>query len=370
MFGVQFAWTVELAYGTQFLLELGLKPWATSLVWLAGPISGLIVHPMIGKWSDSCTFKWGRRRPFVLFGALLTSFGFFLISHSQDFLFSKTLAVVGFYILDFALNTAQSSSRALIIDCSVDQEKANAMATLMMNLGSIFGYLVGYIDLQATFGHSQITILCFIASFVICLCATLSSLSCSEEVSEYSSRDLMNVHQVLPEIIRKVFKNQFFCWMGWFIILFYSATYVSMFEKDKLLGARMGSMALLFFSIVSSITSIVLLNLKPSFTLWKFGNVWFFVITMLTFFCHNSTQAMFLISLLGVPWAIGVWVPISLIALHVHEDTGCVLGLHNMYIVMPQILVAFVQTLLFWYTDITSVAWMIRLSGFIALWIL
>ncbi|KAG5648946.1 hypothetical protein DXG03_000295 [Asterophora parasitica] len=66
MAGAQIAWTVELGYGTPFLLSLGLSAQVTSLVWLAGPISGLIAQPVIGALSDSSTSKYRRRYWIIL----------------------------------------------------------------------------------------------------------------------------------------------------------------------------------------------------------------------------------------------------------------------------------------------------------------
>jgi len=66
MAGSQVAWTIELGYGTPFLLGLGLSEQLTSLVWLAGPISGLIAQPVIGAISDASTSKYRRRYWIVL----------------------------------------------------------------------------------------------------------------------------------------------------------------------------------------------------------------------------------------------------------------------------------------------------------------
>jgi solute carrier family 45 protein 1/2/4 len=57
----QIVWTVELGYGTPYLLGLGLEEKYTALVWLAGPISGLVVQPLIGAISDSSTSRYRRR---------------------------------------------------------------------------------------------------------------------------------------------------------------------------------------------------------------------------------------------------------------------------------------------------------------------
>src|SRR5436190_17565840 len=56
---------------TPYLLQLGLTKSRTSLVWIAGPLSGLIMQPLIGAVADRSTSKWGRRRPFMIGGSLL-----------------------------------------------------------------------------------------------------------------------------------------------------------------------------------------------------------------------------------------------------------------------------------------------------------
>ena len=63
--GIQFAWAVELAYGSPFLISLGMSKSTVALVWLAGPLSGLLIQPIVGSISDSCTSPHGKRRPFI-----------------------------------------------------------------------------------------------------------------------------------------------------------------------------------------------------------------------------------------------------------------------------------------------------------------
>ncbi|KAJ2438675.1 hypothetical protein GGF42_008219, partial [Coemansia sp. RSA 2424] len=64
--GLQFVWSVETGFGSLYLLSLGMKKSLVSLVWLAGPLSGLITQPLVGILSDNCTAKLGRRRPYII----------------------------------------------------------------------------------------------------------------------------------------------------------------------------------------------------------------------------------------------------------------------------------------------------------------
>lgn len=73
LIGLQFTWAVEMTYFEPHLLRLGLAKSQTSLVWIAPPLSGLIVQPVIGVWSDSSQLRWGRRRPFMLLFSILVA---------------------------------------------------------------------------------------------------------------------------------------------------------------------------------------------------------------------------------------------------------------------------------------------------------
>jgi hypothetical protein len=76
--------TVELGYGTPYLLSLGIPKTLTPLVWLAGPLSGLIIQPVVGVFSDSLDWKMGRRRPFILIGAALTVMSMYMVAYAKE----------------------------------------------------------------------------------------------------------------------------------------------------------------------------------------------------------------------------------------------------------------------------------------------
>ena len=120
--GLQIGWSVEMSNGSPYLLSLGMSKAILALVWLAGPLSGVLVQPFVGLKSDRCRIKWGRRRPFIIGGGLATIFsllalawtreivGGFLSVFGVDYfsravsLITMILAVVLVYVLDFAIN--------------------------------------------------------------------------------------------------------------------------------------------------------------------------------------------------------------------------------------------------------------------------
>ena len=84
-----------MTYASPYLLSLGLSKSKLSLVWVAGPLSGLIMQPVIGMISDKSTSKYGRRRPFMVIGAILASSCLLLLGWTSE--------VVGLFVKDTEL---------------------------------------------------------------------------------------------------------------------------------------------------------------------------------------------------------------------------------------------------------------------------
>jgi len=159
--GVQFGWALQLSLLTPYVQELGIPHAWASFIWLCGPISGMIVQPIIGHYSDSCTSSYGRRRPFILGGATLVVVAVLIIGYSADLghligdkLDSRPRAiiifVIGFWVLDLANNTLQGPCRALLADFTGKDQtrnrRANAFFSLFMALGNILGFATGAYD--------------------------------------------------------------------------------------------------------------------------------------------------------------------------------------------------------------------------------
>ncbi|KAL5665707.1 hypothetical protein ACJX0J_025815, partial [Zea mays] len=143
---------------------LGISHSYVSLTWICGPIAGFVVQPIVGYYSDRCTSKMGRRRPFILAGCIIICLSVLVIGFSADigrrlgdtkehcstFTGSRWSAaavyIVGFWFLDFANNTVQGPARAMMADLAAGQHGPNvgqAIFSLWMALGSVLGYLSG-----------------------------------------------------------------------------------------------------------------------------------------------------------------------------------------------------------------------------------
>ncbi|KAL6126492.1 hypothetical protein ACLB2K_074541 [Fragaria x ananassa] len=140
--------------------QLGVSHKWSSAVWLCGPISGLVVQPIVGYYSDRCKSRFGRRRPFIVAGVALVAIAVFLIGYAADIdvacgdtldKLTKPRAVavfvVWFWILDVANNMLQGPCRALLADMSGSDNKkmSTAMAwfSFFMAVGNVLGYAAG-----------------------------------------------------------------------------------------------------------------------------------------------------------------------------------------------------------------------------------
>ncbi|KAI9818402.1 MAG: hypothetical protein M1827_000460 [Pycnora praestabilis] len=277
--GLQIAWSVELSNGTPYLLSLGLSKSLLALVWIAGPLSGTLVQPYVGIRSDNCRISWGKRKPFMIFGALATILSLLALAWAREIvhgvlsafgadpasegvkIFTIIFAVAFVYILDFAINvgklddnkilgvadilsSVQAGTRAYFVDNAPthQQEQANAWAGRITGFGNVLGYLSGYVDLPRIlpfFGKTEFQILCTIAC--LALSGTLA-ISCSfikerdprtegppaqrsNGVLAFFKHVFKSIKRLPPQI-RKVCEVQFFAWIGWFPFLFYITTYV------------------------------------------------------------------------------------------------------------------------------------------------
>ncbi|KII95051.1 hypothetical protein PLICRDRAFT_128474 [Plicaturopsis crispa FD-325 SS-3] len=298
MAGAQIAWTVELGYGTPFLLSLGISEQLTSLVWLAGPISGLVAQPVIGAISDSSSSKY-RRRYWIGLSTAVLVFSTLTLAYCQNLAaffvdvfgggagdwdpkrikqVSNTaiaFAILSFYLLDFALNALQASLRNLLLDVTPqDQLNAgNAWHGRMTHAGNIVGFGFGFLPLAKLpilrlLGGSQFRKFCVVAMIILVATVWVTCYFHEEKERKDAYKKQSKFHDVLeniynaivnlPKPIRRVCYVQVFAFMGWFPFLFYSTTYVGQImayeqkkEPDPDVATRTGEFAMLLYSLVA-----------------------------------------------------------------------------------------------------------------------
>lgn len=391
LIGLQITWNVEMTYCTPYLLELGLTKSRISLVWIAGPLSGLIMQPVVGVIADRSTSRYGRRRPFMVIGAILTSMFLLLLGWTKEvvawFATDKdtiknatiVLAVFSIYGIDFAINAVQGSCRGLIVDTLPipKQQAGSSWASRMVAVGSLIGYGVGALKLDTVFGtllgDTQFKQLTVVAAFSLCLAVGLTSWAVTERVlighdgeeQLKASRVLIDLAKStfdLPATIKLICHVQFWAWIGWFPFLFYSTTWVgetylrydapaAVKESDDMTGqvGRIGSLALIGFSIVTFIMSVLLPfmvkspegeeppftarppaklatlvekagKFKPTLlTAWTISHGVFAAAMCLAPFVQSLRSATLIIGICGISWAISCWAPFAFLGVEINR---------------------------------------------------
>lgn len=189
--GLQVCWAVQIGYVTKSLLELGLQERFVSYAWLAGPIAGIIVQPIVGLLSDRCTSRFGRRRPFLVAGSAISVLFLFVFAYaeqigellgdsSQDTTKHKaiTVAIFAFWALDFAINAAQGPVRTLLADIVPrrQHETGNSFFALATGVGNGIGSLLGFLELSKIFPifHSDLHALYAIAALILVMTMSIT----------------------------------------------------------------------------------------------------------------------------------------------------------------------------------------------------
>uniref|UniRef100_A0A8C5U9I5 Proton-associated sugar transporter A n=1 Tax=Malurus cyaneus samueli TaxID=2593467 RepID=A0A8C5U9I5_9PASS len=204
LFGLEFSYAMETAYVTPVLLQMGLPDQLYGMVWFISPILGFLLQPLLGAWSDRCTSRFGRRRPFILVLAVAL-LGLSLMLNGKDIgsALSDTennhkwgiiLTVCGVVLMDFSADSADNPSHAYMMDvCSpVDQDRGLNIHALLAGLGGGFGYVVGGIHWDKTsFGKAvggQLRVIYVFTSVVLTIATVLTLVSIPERPLKSSNR--------------------------------------------------------------------------------------------------------------------------------------------------------------------------------------
>jgi len=265
MCGIQVCYAVQIGHGSATLELLGMPTRWVSVAWLAGPLSGLIVQPLVGVLSDACKSPLGRRRPFLLSGCVLTTIALLLFSNSSSIGMylgdsvlpqeAKTesntgteiglaIGVFSFFLLDFSIQAIQGPLRALITDVLPPQQhpQGNSYLALMVGAGNLVGSWLGSLNLYRYFPffRDNVQILFALAALVLCVAVSITVVSVKEESTEDNTDGTLNQNQTprtslneawtlmrnAPRPFWQVFIVQFFSWYGFFTLFVYTSIWV------------------------------------------------------------------------------------------------------------------------------------------------
>src|ERR1700681_2320097 len=133
-FGIQFGWGLQMANMSAIYEYLGARPDQIPILWLAAPLTGLIVQPIIGHMSDHTWGRLGRRRPYFLTGAILSSLALLLMPNSSTLWMAAGLL----WIMDASINISREPLCAIVADMLTEDQRAAgfAMQSLLTGLGA------------------------------------------------------------------------------------------------------------------------------------------------------------------------------------------------------------------------------------------
>jgi len=133
--GIQFGWGLQMANMSAIYEYLGARPDQIPILWLAAPLTGLIVQPIIGQMSDRTWNRLGRRRPYFLVGALLASAALLLMPQSSALWMAAGLL----WIMDASINVSMEPFRAFVADLLPEEQRTRgfAMQSLFIGLGAV-----------------------------------------------------------------------------------------------------------------------------------------------------------------------------------------------------------------------------------------
>jgi len=368
--GIQYAFGLQQANMSPIYRYLGAEEAEIPWLWLAGPITGLLIQPIIGAMSDNTWHKyWGRRRPYFAIGALLTSLALILMPYSTNLWMAASLL----WLLDGAANVTMEPFRALIADKLPDSQRSigYSLQSFFVGTGQTLANLMPLV--LASLGVATVAsanthdIPDFVKwSFFIGAASILISIGVTvfttkeyppsvEDIEEQKAekkpllKDIFEAFRSVPTAMRQLWWVKFFTWYSLPLMWQYLAIAIAFrcFHTSDpnspgfAEGVKWGNLGLAVFNVFCLIFSLFLPKLsrrfKPKFVhafALATGGIGFISMNWFT----NEYQYMVGMALVGIAWASIMSTPYVILSNGVPEKKmGVYMGIFNMFIVVPQI---------------------------------
>ncbi len=395
-FGLQFAWQMRIILSGPVTEGLGASPFIYGLIWLAGPFTGMVVQPVIGILSDKTKSVFGRRRPYLIGGAVIASIALWLFPNSGNIAQIITnsaginlpvwsglfIAAVMIWIIDACINIAQGPYRALIPDV-VPQEQhslANSYISLSIGLGSVaaagvapFLKFVCRYEMPVVWQFIMAALTFTMAMLWTCIMIKEKSTVNTENREENQSQNtgfiesLKNFFSNSPEI-PKICLLQFFTWIGMMCLLIYFTNYAihtvygvpDLSQADnqaKVIFSDLAAEATYYSQICFAIFNLIcfLIAVPIGQTAGKIGNKKVHIVCLLSMAIAYLGMGLFktspvlvgaFMALSGIGWASVCALPFAMLSKFIKKGTeGSVMGIFNIFIAGPQV---FVCTVVAW----------------------
>jgi maltose/moltooligosaccharide transporter len=372
--GIQFGWGLQMANMSAIYEYLGAKPNEIPLLWLAAPLTGLIVQPIIGNLSDNTWNRLGRRRPYFLVGALLSSFALILMPNSSALWMAAGLL----WILDASINISMEPFRAFVADMLPERQRARgfAMQSFFIGIGAViasalpwmltnwFGVKGGSSDGSAIPFTVKFSFYVGAFAFIGAVLWTIfrtkeyppENMETFREKRKRSVKpavffkDIFTSIVHMPSTMRKLAWVQLFSWMGLFCMWLYFPVTVArnVFgapdETSPLYqqGIEWAGLCFAMYSVVCFAFSFVIPLIARKITMH--------VTHMAALTCgalgllsvgviHTPYLLLFSMTGIGIAWASILSMPYAMLAGAIPaEKTGVYMGIFNFFIVLPEII--------------------------------
>jgi maltose/moltooligosaccharide transporter len=374
--GVQIGYSLQNGNASRILSGLGSHVETLSLFWLAAPIAGLIVQPIIGLSSDKTWTRLGRRIPFILGGSLFAALSMFLMPNSGSFASLMPILAFGAIMLlfmDTSFNVTMQPFRALVGDMINDEQRNRgySIQSFLINTGAVIGSMLPFIltrlgvsNINVEKGVAPSVIWAFyIGGSILLISVLITSFTTKEykpsEYDEYheitneekSHHSLIKVVKDIPTTMWQLAIVQFFSWFALFLLWVYSTNGVAQNvwrtlpdDKSSLAyneAANWVGVIFAAYSLFGALFSLVMARIATKIGRKKvymgaliLGGIGLFSMVLI----HNQYALLLSMLGLGIAWAAILAMPYAILSATLPASRmGIFMGLFNATITIPQI---------------------------------
>lgn len=371
--GIQFGWGLQLANMSAIYTKLGAQPDDVPFLWLAGPVTGLLVQPIIGAMSDRTWNRFGRRRPYFVTGAIFASIALFLMPDSP----AVWAAAALLWILDASINVSMEPFRAFVGDKLIDSQRtlgfvmqsffigvgaslANALPYLFHALG-VTGSTTSGVPLTVKYAFqlgAAVFLLAIVWTFVSTTEDPPEDLERFREEAKSKSgasavlREILDGLRHMPRTMKQLAVVQTLTWLGLFCMWMFFGLAVARHvfgavdektpEFDR--GTEWGGVCFAVYSIVTFVVAFALPRvaaLTSRKTVHAVALACGGIGLLLVGVVRDPSLLLLSMVGVGIAWASILSMPYAILSSCLPpERMGLYMGIFNFFIVLPEIVAA------------------------------
>ena len=371
-FGIQFGWGLQMANMSAIYQYLGAKESDIAVLWLAAPLTGLLVQPVIGYASDRTWGKLGRRRPYFLVGAILASLALIVMPNSGTVWMAAGLL----WVLDASINITMEPFRAFVGDLLPKEQRKSgfAMQSLLIGLGAVLSSALPYIltnwfQVASASGPGVIPRTVQFAFYIGSAVFLLAVLYTVSSTKEYPPENLAAFQKMkaesaglgkavaeifsgivgMPKAMRPLALVQFFTWFALFCMWIYFVPAVATRVFDGVPGSpeyqrgnEWGGVCFSVYNGTAFVFAFGLLALVRRFSARSIHRVCLFcggAGLLLAVALQRQYLLIGSMLLVGIAWASILSMPYAMLSNAIpSQKMGFYMGVFNFFIVIPPIL--------------------------------